>query len=317
MTYGIGETSLVRAEKLEDHLSLDELYLKLEGENPTGTHKDRLAIQHVDDAIIRNHETLTVGSCGNYAVAMSFVASRSKLDCKVFIPEKYTGEMIERIKNYGAEVFRVEGGYEEAVEASRERASEQGWYDANPGGKNTPISLVAYVDIAEEIQEELNEPPVSVSVPVGNGTTLAGIHLGFRLLWRKNRAEHIPKMLGASSLGNNAITETFRRGKRKMIELSPEDIDETEVNEPLLNWRSLDGQEAINAIYDTGGIALGLDDEELLHYQKLLEEKEDISCLPSSASTLGALESFVRQDEDPPVGAQVVVLTSGVKDEMA
>ncbi|MEF8874255.1 MAG: pyridoxal-phosphate dependent enzyme [Candidatus Thermoplasmatota archaeon] len=312
MTYGIGETSLVRAKNLEEYLEVEHLFLKLEGENPTGTHKDRLAIQHVDDAIIRGHETITVGSCGNYGVAMSFVANKSKLDCKVFVPEKYTGEKIDTIKSHSSEVFRVEGGYEEAVQASREKAKKNGWYDANPGGKNTPISLVAYVDVAEEIQEELGRPPDSVSVSVGNGTTLAGLHLGFRLLWRKDRAGHIPHMLGASSSGNNAVIETVRQGKREMIELSPEDIRESEVNEPLLNWRSLDGQEAINAIYDTKGIAVGLDDDELVHYKDLILENENIDCLPASASALGALKRYLEDEEDRS-GTHVIVLTSGEK----
>ncbi len=312
MTYGIGNTTLVEAEDLEEYFGIDNLYLKLEGENPTGTHKDRLAIQHVDDAIIRDYNTITVGSCGNYGVAMSFVANKSKLDCHIYIPKKYTGDLVETIKRYGAEIHRVDGGYEEAVEASRENAKKNDWYDANPGGKNTPISLVAYVDVAEEIQEELGKPPRTVSVAVGNGTTLAGLHLGFRLLWRKDRAEHIPNMLGASSLGNNAIVETIRQGKREMLQLSPEDITESEVNEPLLNWNSLDGQEAINAIYDTEGLAVGLDDEELVHYKELLLEKEGIDCLPASASALGALEKFVDEKKDDP-DIHVVVLTSGEK----
>lgn len=312
MTYGIGNTSLVRAKRLEQYLEIENLFLKLEGENPTGTHKDRLAIQHIDDAIIRGYETITLGSCGHYGVAMSFVANKSDLDCKVFVPKKYSGEEIDRMKAHSSEVFRVEGGYEEAVKVSRENAKKNRWYDANPGGKNTPISLVAYVDVAEEIQEELGKPPDTVSVAVGNGTTLSGIHLGFRLLWRKDRAEHIPHILGASSLGNNAIIETIRQEKRKMIELSPEDIRESEVNEPLLNWRSLDGQEAINAVYDTEGIAVGLEDDELVKYKELLLEKEDIDCLPASASALGALETFL-EDEDGRSGTHVIVLTSGEK----
>ncbi len=313
MTYGIGETSLVRAHGLEAILRTKEIYLKLEGENPTGTHKDRLAIQHVDDAIIRGHDTITVGSCGNYALAMSFVACKSDLDCKVFIPKKYTGEMVDKIKGYGAEIYLVEGGYEESVLESRRYAEERGWYDANPGKKNTPTSLVAYVDIAEEIQNELEKPPETISVPVGNGTTLAGIHLGYRLLWRKHRSEAIPHMLGASSRGNNAVIETISRGMTEIIELSPDEIVETEVNEPLLNWHAYDGQEAVNAIYDTDGIAVGLSDEELLHYQKLVREAEGITPMPVSAATLGVLEKYLNDKTDNG-GPHVMILTSGVKD---
>lgn len=310
MTYGIGKTSLIRAKYIEQSWDIDELYLKLEGENPTGTHKDRLAIQHVDDAIIRNHDTITVGSCGNYGVAMSFVACKSKLNCKVFVPKKYTGNHIKQMKDYGSEVFRIEGGYEESVEKSRAMAEKNDWYDANPGNKNTPISMVAYVDIADEIQQGLDETPKTISVPVGNGTTLAGIHLGFRLLWRKNRSKDIPIMLAASSRGNNAIIETISKDSREVLELNPEDIIETEINEPLLNWRSLDGQEAVNAIYDTGGIGVGLTDDEMTSYRKLLEE-DGIKCLPASAAALGALEEYLKKNEKD--GKHVVVVTSGVK----
>ncbi len=312
MTYGIGDTSLIRAHKLEDILGTEQIYMKLEGENPTGTHKDRLAIQHVDDAIIRGYDTITVGSCGNYGVAMSFVACRSGLNCKVFIPKKYSGEMIETIEGYGAEMILAEGSYENAVIESRKYAEKNDWYDANPGNKNTPTSLVAYVDIADEIQSELDVPPETISVPVGNGTTLAGIHLGYRLLWRKKRSEKIPHILGASSLGNNAIIETMMQDKKEILELSPHDISETKVNEPLCNWRSYDGQEAVNAIYDTKGMALGSSDDELLHYQSLLEETEGVKLLPVSAAPLGVLEKYLYERTDHG-GPHVLILTSGVK----
>jgi len=308
MTYGIGNTPLIRSKSLEEKLGINQIYLKLEGHNPTGTHKDRLAIQHVDDAIVRNYDTITVGSCGNYAYSMSFVARKTDLDCKIFTPKKYTSDLIDNMKRNGAEVFRVEGGYEESVEKSREMAKKHDWYDANPGMKNTPISLVAYADISEEILEELGENPTTLSVSVGNGTTIAGIHLGFRLLWRKKRSEDIPRMIAASSMGNNAIIETIRRGSRDVLELKPGSLNETEINEPLLNWRSLDGQEAVNAIYDTDGTAIGLTDEEIVNYYDMLKQ-EGIDSIPCSCTALGALDKYL--DENNVEGKHVVVITSG------
>lgn len=308
MTYGIGETPLIRADDIGKKLGIENLYLKLEGHNPTGTHKDRLAIQHVDDAIVRNYDTITVGSCGNYAHSMSFVARKTDLDCKIFTPEKYTSNLVDKMKENGAEVLRVEGGYEEAVEESRKMAEKNDWYDANPGRKNTPISLVAYADISEEIQEHLDEKPATVSVSVGNGTTIAGVHLGYRLLWRKKRAEGIPRMIAASSLGNNAIIETIRQGSKDILELPPDSLKETEINEPLLNWKSLDGQEAVNAIYDTDGTAIGLTDEEIVHYYALLKE-EGIEALPCSCTAIGALDKYL--EENNLEGKHVVVITSG------
>ncbi len=311
MTYDIGNTCLKKADVLSEILDIDELYLKLEGENPTGTHKDRLAIQHVDDAIIRNYDTITVGSCGNYAVAMSFVAYKTNLNCKIFTPKKYVSDHKDRMEKYGAEVFKVEGGYEESVDESKRKAEENGWYDANPGKKNTPISLVAYTEIAEEIQEQLGECPETLSVAVGNGTTIAGIHLGYRLLTRKQRAKDVPRMIAASSRNNNAIVETIRKRSEEILELDPDSLHETEINEPLLNWRAFDGQEAINAIYDTGGTAFGLTDDEIVHYQELLK-KENIRVITCSATALGALDKYLNDNDIE--GKHVVVLTSGVED---
>lgn len=309
MTYGIGNTPLVRARNLEKRFRAEKIYLKLEGYNPTGTHKDRLAIQHVDDAIIRGYDRITVGSCGNYGLALSYVACRSDLDCKIFLPKKYSGKLVESIKENGADVEFVEGGYEDSVKMSRAWAEEERCYDANPGKKNTPTSLVAYVDIAEEIQEQLEHTPNTISVPVGNGTTLAGIHLGFRLLWRKKRSGNIPRMLGASSKGNNAVIETIERGEEDVVELDPDSIKETEVNEPLLNWKAYDGQEAVNAIIDTSGIGIGLTDEELLEYRDLLKKDGLEKVLPVSAAPLGALEEYLSDEEGS--GTHVLLITSG------
>ncbi|MFO7991159.1 MAG: pyridoxal-phosphate dependent enzyme [Thermoplasmata archaeon] len=311
MSYGIGNTPLIRARNLEKKFGAEKIYLKLEGYNPTGTHKDRLAIQHVDDAIIRGYDCITVGSCGNYGLALSYVACKSDLRCRIFLPEKYSGKLVESIKKNGADVEFVEGGYEDSVRMSRTWAEKDGCYDANPGKKNTPTSLVAYVDIAEEIQEQLDQTPTTISVPVGNGTTLAGIHLGYRLLWRKKRSEDIPKMLGASSRGNNAVIETIERGGVDIIELDPDQIQETDVNEALLNWKAYDGQEAVNAIIDTDGIGVGLTDDELLRYRDILKGECLRDVLPVSAAPLGALKKYLEDGSSS--GLHVLIITSGEK----
>ena len=85
----VGDTSLNRARNLERELNIRQLYIKYEGENPTGTQKDRIAFAQVHDSLRRDYNIISVATCGNYGVAISFAAYLAGLKCKVFIPETY------------------------------------------------------------------------------------------------------------------------------------------------------------------------------------------------------------------------------------
>jgi len=73
----VGNTPLRRAQKLEKRLGIRRLHLKLEGENPSGTHKDRAALMHALDARKRGQNALTAVSCGNYGAALAYIARSS------------------------------------------------------------------------------------------------------------------------------------------------------------------------------------------------------------------------------------------------
>lgn len=88
--------------------------------------------------------------------------------------------------------------YEEAVEHSCRLAESEGWYDANPGGDNELVQLRAYGEIAFEIYDQLRDAPALVAVPMSNGTTLAGVHRGFRSLYRRGKTSKLPRMVGGS-----------------------------------------------------------------------------------------------------------------------
>src|SRR5210317_1751715 len=67
----IGDTSLMRARNLEREMSIRQLFIKYEGENPTGTQKDRIAFAQVHDAFRRNYDVVALATCGNFGVAMA------------------------------------------------------------------------------------------------------------------------------------------------------------------------------------------------------------------------------------------------------
>lgn len=305
----VGDTSLSRARNLERATGLRQVLLKFEGGNPSGTQKDRIAFAQAQDALRRGYDTLTVATCGNYGAATALAASMAGLRCVVYLPSGYHTRRDGEMEALGATLVRVEGDYEAAVAASRDFAGREDVYDANPGGANTSIQLRAYGEIAYEIYDELRDAPAVVAVPVSNGTTLAGIHHGFVSLYRRGKTSRVPRLVCGSSHGKNPIVIAWRRNLRDCDDLVPGRIRETPVNEPLINWHSIDGDEALAAVRATGGWAADASDKAMLAAARMLKEKEGLHVLP--ASTAGLLVLLARHEKEPLPGDRYVVVLTG------
>jgi threonine synthase len=284
-----GDTPLTRMRNVERETGLRQLFLKFEGGNPSGTQKDRISFAQCLDAMRRGYETITVATCGNYGAATAQAAYLAGLRCVVYIPESYHTDRISEMESFGAEVIRHGGSYEDNVVFSQQQAKAHDWYDANPGGHNTSLQISAYAEIAYEIYDVLRDAPRYVAVPVSNGTTLAGIYRGFVTLFRRGRTSRIPMMIAGSSYRKNPIVESFRLGYESCVDLEESRITESKVNEPLINWHSFDGDEALYAIRKSLGHAANVTDEQMLRYAKNLREKEGLQVLPASTAGLHAL----------------------------
>jgi threonine synthase len=304
----IGDTNLTRARNIEREFGIRQIFLKFEGTTPTGTQKDRIAFAQIMDALRRGYDTVTVATCGNYGAAISLAASIAGIECDIYIPEKYHTNRIKEIENNGARIIRVPGDYENAVKISQDIADEKGYYDANAGGINTMLQLRAYGEIAYEIYDELRDAPAVVAMPVSNGTTLAGVYKGFMSLYRRGKTSKIPRIVAGSSFGKNPIIQAYLKNLSTCEDLLPEKIRETAVNEPLINWRSIDGDYALEAIRQTNGWGGYATDKNMTLFSKLLREKEGLSVLP--ASTAGLISLLERHKKEPlPTDRYVVILT--------
>ena len=307
----IGDTSLSRARNIEREVGFRQIYLKFEGGNPTGTQKDRIAFAQVLDAMRRGFDTITMATCGNYGAAMAFAASLSSLKCVIYIPETYHTKRAKEMTDYGAEIIRVPGDYEAAVQFSRDRAQKEEMYDANPGGANTAIQLKAYGEIAYEIYDELRDAPAAVAIPVSNGTTLAGIYKGFLSLYRRGKVSRIPHFIAGSSYGKNPIINAFLKKSTQCYDLEPAKIRETAVNEPLINWQSIDGNHALQAVRETNGWASYASDKNMMYFSRLIREREGLSILP--ASTAGLIAMLNLHSKEPLSSDRYVAILTGRK----
>jgi len=282
----VGDTSLPRARNLERETDIKQIYLKFEGGNPTGTQKDRIAFAQCLDALRREFDTVTAATCGNYGVSLALASNLAGLRCIICIPEEYQTRRLREIQDLGAEILRTPGSYEDSVEFSKEFAEEKQYYDANPGGANTHLQLVAYSEISNEIYDILRDAPKVVAAPVSNGTLLAGVYRGFVTLYKRGKTSRIPRIVAGSSFRKNPIIVSYKSGSNNYQDIDRTLIRETPVNEPLINWHSFDGEEALNAIRQTEGWAEDISDKKLIRTSRHLMEKEGLNVLPASTAGL-------------------------------
>lgn len=305
MLVDAGTTLFSRGRNLETHMGLQKVFLKFEGSNPTGTQKDRVARYCYDDAHEKGFETITVATCGNFGASMAWACSHNGIRPAVFVPSDYHAPRVVEMEKLGARIIRVPGNYEDAVVASRQAAREYGWYDANPGSADQwELARNGYGRIAREIVADLGRMPDSCAAPVGNGTTLAAIFDGFRQVSIETRGATgpLPRMIAASTPRGNPIIKSWKLGLKDCVDLEPDEIRETDVNEPLVNWHSFDGQRALDALRESHGFAEYATDAELRRVTQLTRSLEGINVMTASTAALVGLAK----------GAQQGVLKDGI-----
>ena len=304
-----GATLFSRGRNLEAALGLRSVYLKFEGSNPTGTQKDRIARHCYEDAHAKGYDTITVATCGNFGASMAWACSHNGIRPAVFVPSDYSTPRLVEMEKLGARIFRVPGDYEDAVQASKDAARSHGWYDANPGSDGQwELARRGYGRIAREIVGDLGRMPDSVAVAVGNGTTLAAVHDGFKEAALELNHATLPRMLGASTRRGNPIIKSWRAGSKQCLDLRPDEVHETSVNEPLVNWHSFDGQRALDAIHESNGFAVYASDDHMRRLTQLTRNLEGINVMTASTAALVALEKGAKEGRLQE-GLHVAILT--------
>lgn len=313
----IGKTPLIRARNLEKELDIRKIYLKLEGNNPSGERSDRLAYLIIKDALSRGKRTICLGTYGTMGASLAFLAQNFDINLVFYVPDKsqlLRSEVLQEAPN----IRIVEHGstYEDTVEKSRTEAEKHGWYNANPGLQNNFLDLFAFSYIAREICEYLsNGCPDTVFCQMGNGASVSGLHLGFKQMWMDDRIRRLPRLYGVSTSEGNAIVESFKERSDEMLELDAEAIasNRTEYNADLINARCYNGQDALNSLYATDGVAMGMSDQELIESAERFSQLEDIDFKVANSYPLAA---FFREASKGNLsdGTHIIVLNDGKVD---
>lgn len=295
LTQRIGRTPLIRARNLEAHLGVGEIHLKLEGNNPSGHREDRLAYLIARNAMSKGFKIVSIGTTGTVGASLATVAPEFGLQCVFYVPSKaglsrksaLTGEFIR--------IVEVGKGYNECVRVSRKDCKVNGWYDANPGLSNNALDIYAFSYISGEVAEYLGECPDTVVAQTSNGASIAGLHLGFRHLWVREDIDRLPAIWAASSERGNAIVDSFQSGAHTLKPVDPASPGPGELAANVSNRICYSGQDALNAIYDSGGMAIGVNDVDLKKAHSLFRSLEEVRLGLASAYPVAAFMKAAEQ----------------------
>ncbi len=282
-----GGTPFVHCDKLGDELGID-LYVKVEGSNPTGSFKDRGMTVGMTKAMELGVHTVGCASTGNTSASLAAYAARGGLRCVVFLPSgKVALGKLAQAMFHGAEVFSVDGNFDEALEAMTQLALEKHLYLLN---SINPFRLEGQKTIGYEIVHDLGwQSPDRIMLPVGNAGNISAIWKGVSEFKEAGFIDDLPMMTGIQAEGASPIYNSF---KKKSMDMTPVENPET-VATAIRIGAPVSSIKALHAIYDSNGYCETVSDEEILDAQKYLARTEGIGVEPASAASIAGLRKLV------------------------
>jgi threonine synthase len=262
-----GSTPLVYAPRLSERAGA-EVWLKIEGANPTGSFKDRGMTCAVSAAVREGSKAVICASTGNTAASAAAYAARAGIRGAVIVPQGKiaTGKLAQALM-HGARVIALRGNFDEALKLVRQLAD------------NHPISLVNSVNefriegqktASFEIAEELGEID-ALCIPVGNAGNISAYWKGFKELGLK------PKMCGFQAAGAAPLVHGHP------IEHPETVASAIRIGNPA-RW-----EQAMDAMSSSGGAVAAVTDEQILDAYRFLAAKEGVFCEPASAASVAGL----------------------------
>jgi threonine synthase len=306
VTLGEGGTGLHVCKRLGKALGLKELYVKNEGENPTGSFKDRGMTVGVTKAVELGVKSVICASTGNTSASLAAYAAKAGLTCAVLIPSgKIAYGKLAQAIIYGAKVIQVRGNFDQALDIVFKLSEKhRSIYLLN---SINPFRIEGQKSLGFEICEQLdNKAPDRIIVPVGNAGNISAIWKGFTEFHNLGFVKGLPKMTGIQAAGSAPIAEMIKTGSKELKPVAkPETVATAiRIGAPV-SWKK-----AVNAIRNSGGTAETVTDDEILEAQKTLSRLEGLFVEPASASSIAGLKKLVHNgtlDKDE----RIVCVTTG------
>ncbi|UOQ45104.1 threonine synthase [Halobacillus salinarum] len=307
VTLGEGMTPLIRLSSLSKEIGIEPLFLKDEGVIPTGAFKARGAAVGVSKAKELGVEEIAMPTNGNAGAAWSLYAARANIKSTIVMPIDAPKITRNECAVSGADLFLVDGLISDAGKIVSQAVKERGIYDVST--LKEPYRIEGKKTMGLEIAEQLNwELPDVLLYPTGGGVGLIGVYKAFKELqalgWLKN--DKLPRLVAVQSSGCAPIVEAWKEGRRESSFWENSETVAFGINVP----KAIGDFLVLDAVYETEGCAVSVDDSALLQEQKLAAEKEGTFICPEGAACFAAARKL-REEDWIKKGESVVVLNTG------
>ncbi|MDH7576313.1 MAG: threonine synthase [Bacillota bacterium] len=295
-----GNTILLPASRLSRRLNID-LYLKFEGQNPTGSFKDRGMTVAVSKALENGARAVMCASTGNTSASAAAFAARAGIKCIVLVPDGYIalGKLAQALI-YGAEVIAIQGNFDAALQLVRKITQD---YPLTLVNSLNPHRIEGQKTAAFEVCDQLGFAPDYLALPVGNAGNITAYWKGFQEYCAAGRTDQTPRMLGFQAAGAAPIV----RGE---MVLEPQTVATAiRIGNPA-SW-----QGALQAVRESDGRIKMVTDEEILAAYQLIAREEGLFVEPASAAALAGVIGLAGEGFFPPTSRVVCIMTGhGLKD---
>jgi threonine synthase len=287
ITLGEGATPLLGARRLADELELNDVHIKDEALNPTGSFKARGMSVAVSVAAAQGVRVVAAPSAGNAGSALAAYGARAGLEVRLFLPDSTPQPFVKEARRLGARVMLVPGSIADAGRVMRETLGPAGpdrWFDMST--LREPFRLEGKKTMAYEIFEQLGRLPDVILYPTGGGTGLVGMWKAFdemETLGIVGRGR--PRMVSVQAAGCAPIVRAFEARADKAEAWSDPRTRAWGLRVPA----SLGDFLMLRALRDSRGTAVAVGDDELEEGARRLAALEGVDACPEGGACVAAL----------------------------
>jgi threonine synthase len=297
---GQGSTPLLAAPALGART-----WLKNEGQNPTGSHKDRFHAVSEAVAVELGYRSVVASSTGNHGASCAAFAAAGGLGALVCLDPEAPAAIRSQLRSYGATIAVVPGAVREVIT----RLVDGGWYpstSADPTfvGRGNPFGCEGYKQVAYEIVRRLGHSPEVVALPVASGDTYFGIWKGFREL-HERLGQQMPLMLACQPAGAAPLALTERQRAAEPLEIAEPESLALSAREARAGWHATRALRLDGRVVEVPEADLV---EEIGRLGRLGLCVEPASALASAGLALARRDAII----DPDVETVCVITSSGL-----
>ena len=299
VTLGEGATPLVAADELARRTGC-EVWLKVEGANPTGSFKDRGMTVAISRAVQEGVTAVVCASTGNTSASAAAYAARAGLDCLVLVPAgRIAAGKLAQAVVHGARIVQVEGGFDDCLTLARALADQ---HPVSLVNSVNPVRIEGQKTAAFEVVDALGRAPDIHCLPVGNAGNITAYWRGYHQYSEAGRCD-LPRMWGFQAAGAAPLVSGSRVPQPDTLATA------IRIGDPA-SW---DG--AVAARHASQGRIDAVTDEEILAAQRLLASREGVFVEPASAASVAGLLQRAATGDLAPGSVAVCTLTgNGLKD---